>query len=272
MVDIGLIGAGAIGSKVANEVTEGRVPNARIVSIHNRTSERAKDLVDSLETEHEIEIASSPVAVGENADVVVEVASPAVIVESAVDIIEANASLILLSVAAFRDTELLKEVRIAANENDVQVHVPSGAIAGLDGIGAIGNKPLDEVTLIGYRPPEYFEPYVDDNVNIRELNDGEVIFEGNAAEAAEAFPEHMNVAVGLALAARVNPNDVSVRLEVDHSAPRLRYIVRATGPAGAIDTKILNLKTDTEPETSYIIVFSIVEKLRRISENVTVGT
>lgn len=272
MLDIGLVGTGAIGSRVAKSVTDGMVPDAQITCLHNRTRERARDLVDSLGADHEIRVVSEPVRVAEQADVVVEAASQTVVEETAVDILATGTDLIAMSVGAFRDPELLAEIRRVGLENDARVHVPSGSIGGLDALGAIGNGSLDDVTLLCYRPPEYMGPYLDDSADLDSLNEGEVVFEGNATSAAEAFPSHMNVAIAVALTARVDPDNVSVRIEVENSAPRARYFVRAEGSGGAIDAEILNYRTDTNPETGTINVLSIVEKLRRLSDSIVIGT
>ncbi|WP_137285912.1 aspartate dehydrogenase domain-containing protein [Halorussus salinisoli] len=272
MLEIGLIGTGAIGSRVASAVTDGMVPDARIASVHNRTRQRASDLVDSLETAHEIHVASDPIEVAERTDVVVETANQAVIEEYAVDILAAGTDLVALSVGAFRDAQLLADVEAVAAENDARVRVPSGSIAGLDGLGAIGNYHLDEVALLCYRPAHYYGPYVDDSVDLDDLEDGDVIFAGTAAEAAGAFPAHMNVAVTVALTAGVDPEDVTVRIEVESTAPRARYVVRARGAGGTVDAEVLNFRTESNPETSHINVLSIVETLRRLSGPVVVGT
>lgn len=272
MLDIGLVGTGAIGSRVARSVTDGMVPDARITCVHNRTPERARALVDSLEADGGIRVVSDPVRVAELSDVVVEAADQTVVEESAVDVLATGTDLVAMSVGAFRDPDLLAEVRRVGEENRARVRVPSGSIGGLDALGAIGNGSLDDVALHCYRPPEYMGPYVDDAVDLDSLNEGAVVFEGDASTAAEAFPSHMNVAVAVALTARVDPESVSVRIEVARSAPRARYVVRAGGSGGRIDAEILNFGTEAEPETGTINVLSIVETLRRVSDRVVVGT
>lgn len=272
MLDIGLVGTGGIGSRVAKSVTDGMVTDARITCVHNRTRKRARALVDSLDADTEIQVVSDPLRVAERSDVVVEAANQTVIEESAVDILATGTDLVAMSVGAFRDPDLLREIRRVGVENRAMVHVPSGSIGGLDALGAIGNASLDAIALYCYRPPEYMGPYVDDPVNLDSLNEGEVVFEGDATTAAEAFPSHMNVAIAVALTARVDPETVSVTIEVAHSAPRARYVVYADGSGGTIEAEILNFRTETEPETGTINVLSIVETLRRISDCVVVGT
>jgi aspartate dehydrogenase len=272
VLDVGLIGAGAIGARVARALSDGAVPGARVASLYTRTDRRARDVVTALDADREIRVASGPAQVGSRSDVVVEAASQSALEESATDVLATGADLVALSVGAFRDADFLSEVRSVAEENHARVHVPSGSIGCLDAVAALGNAPLDAVELRCYRPSKYFGPYVDEGVALDDLEDGAVIFDGTAAEAAAAFPAHMNVAVAVALAARVDPGDVAVHIEVDSSAPRARYVVSARGAGGSLEAEILNVRTHSSPETGRINVLSVVETLRRLSDPVVVGT
>lgn len=272
MLDIGVIGTGGIGSNLVDRVTDGAVPDARVTGVYNRTPERAREVVAAADATDEIAVVSGPLDLCDRADVVVEAASQQVVEQHAVDVVATGTDLVALSVGAFRDADLLAAVRTAADENDARVRVPSGAIAGLDGVGAVGNGPTEAVELVCHRPPSYLEPYVDDVDRLYDLPDGAAVFDGTAAEAAAAFPSHMNVAIALTLTARVDPSDVSVHIEVQREAPRSRYLVRAHGEAGSVEVEVENYRTPTEPETSSLIVNSAVETLRRLRNGVVVGT
>lgn len=272
MLDVGIIGTGAIGARVVRAVDGGSAPGVRITSVYNRTPQRAQTLVSSLDADHDVTVAPDPVAVADGADVVVEVASQDALADLAVPVLASGADLVAMSVGAFRDPDLLADVRATAAANDARVRVPSGSIAGLDGLAALGNGRLDEVALHCYRPAHYYDPYLDDGEDAADLADGDVVFEGPADEAAEAFPSHMNVAMAVALTARVEPAAVTVHIAVESTAPRARYVVHADGPNGSIEAEYLNVKTDSEPETGHCNVFSIVETLRRLADPVVVGT
>lgn len=272
MIDVGIIGTGAIGSKVASHVDDGIVPQIRLTTVSNRTPEKAEAVVESLDSGRDVEIRSTPLGVAEHSDVVVEAASQTVLEESATDILATGTDLVAMSVGAFRNPDLLRDVREAADTHASEVSVPSGAVASLDGIGALGNGLIERITLTCYRPPEYLTPYVDNDVDVTTLADGEAIFEGDATEAAAAFPAHMNVAIALTLTARVDPADVAVQIVVQRDAPRSRYVLDVSGEAGSVHTEIQNFKTNTGAETSKLTVFSVIEKLQRMSRSVELGT
>jgi len=271
MLNVGILGTGAIGSNVTEQLRDGAVQDTRVTCIYNRTPERARSLVSSLGADREITVASNPQELSERADVVVEAASQRAVEESAIDILETGTDLVIMSVGAFRDRTILQRVRTTAREHEARVRVPSGAIAGLDGVAATANAPLEEITLVHNRTPEYLEPYLDDGTTPDDLADGDIVFEGTAAEAAASFPSHQNIAIALTLAAKAEPEEVTVRIVTDMDAPRSRNVVRARSSAGDISVEIRNFESPTH-ETSSLITASVIETLRRMSDAVVVGT
>ena len=71
-----------------------------------------------------------------------------------------------------------------------RVHVPSGAIGGLDALSSAALAGIDEVVLSSRKNPKALGK--DNTVET-------VIYEGYAEEAAKKFPREMNVAATLAL-------------------------------------------------------------------------
>lgn len=272
MIDVGVIGTGAIGSKVIRHVGDSAVPEARLRCVHNRTPSRAQEVLSTCGLSSSVEITPTPIAMAEQTDVVVEVASQAVVKDWATEILGRGTDLVAISAGAFRDETLFTEVRTVAAQSGSRMYVPSGAISCLDGVSAIARGPVEEVSLHCYRPLDRLEPYVDDSVNAADLADGDVVFDGTAAEAAEAFPAHMNVAIALSLTAGVDPSDVSVLVAVDRRAPRSRYVVDARGDAGSVEAEIRNFETENDPGQSALTVRSVLEKLHRISAPVVLGT
>lgn len=272
MLDVGVIGTGAIGTNVVRYLEDGVVPGVGVAIVYNRTPERAHGLVNDLGVEDRVTVAEGPLEVATESDVVVEVASQTVIEANAADILATGTDMIIMSIGALRDAELLRELQEVAEANDAHLYGASGAIAALDGIGAIGLGAIDHVTLECYRPPYYLGAYLPPDRSTDDLEEGEVIFTGTASEAAAAFPSHMNVAITLTLAAKLDPEDVSIHVEVDMDAPRSHYVISAHGEAGAIDVEIQNFRTPEDPDQSLLNVFSVLERLNRMVSPVTIGT
>ena len=85
-----------------------------------------------------------------------------------------------------------------------RVHVPSGAIGGLDAFSSAALAGIEEVILTSRKNPKAFGT---DN------KEEKVVYEGYAEEAAKKFPREMNVAATLALT--VKPAKVKVRVVSD---------------------------------------------------------
>ena len=102
------------------------------------------------------------------------------------------------------------------------VHVPSGAIGGLDAIAALGVAGLDEVVLTTRKPPDSLDMQVSEET---------VVFEGPAEEVIKRYPKNVNVAIALSLAG-LGPHRTMVRLVADPAVVRNTHHVVARGPAG----------------------------------------
>lgn len=220
----------------------------------------------------DVTLVDEPGTLAADADVIVEAASQDAVDNHTVTILESGSDLVALSVGAFRDVDFHERVRTIADANDARVRVPSGAVAGLDGVAALATESLESVSLTGRRPPAMLGPYVDDVASLTEEDSGTILFDGTAAEAAAAFPAHMNIAVAIALVADLEPTDVEVQLILDHEAPRSIYIIEAAGPAGTVSTTIENVTTPTQGDATYLVIQSTIATLDRMTRKVVVGT
>ena len=90
-----------------------------------------------------------------------------------------------------------------ASEKGCRIYVPSGAIAGLDGVKSASMGQVKSAVLTSRKPVAALKGItyvVDHNVPLENFKEETVIFEGSAEEAARAFPTTSNVAASLRLA------------------------------------------------------------------------
>ena len=90
-----------------------------------------------------------------------------------------------------------------AEQKGCRIYVPSGAIAGLDGIKSASMGNIESAMLTSRKPIAALRGtkyVVERNLQLDELKEETVIFEGTAEEAARAFPTTSNVAASLRLA------------------------------------------------------------------------
>jgi aspartate dehydrogenase len=141
------------------------------------------------------------------------------------------------------------------------VHVPSGAIGGLDAIAALAVAGLEEVVLTTRKPPDSLDMQVTEET---------VVFEGPAEEVIRRFPKNVNVAIALSLAG-IGPHRTMVRLVADPAVSRNTHHVVARGPAGEVEFISRNERFPQNPRTSYLAALSAIALLRRIAGQLQVG-
>jgi aspartate dehydrogenase len=141
---------------------------------------------------------------------------------------------------------------------DVQsskVHVPSGAIGGLDAIASAALAGIDEVVLTSRKNPKALE------MNNKEA---ELVYEGTAEEAAKLFPREMNVAATLALT--VKPAKVKVQVVSDPAVQRNTHEIQVRWRFGEMFLRFANDPHPENPHTSALAAWSAIRLLRSLLE------
>ena len=272
-LNIGLVGCGTIGTEIATAVDTGRVPNASLAAVSDIDDEQVETLVRSLDgTPDRVDSVSRLAA---EADLVVEAAGQTAVQNVAVEVLDSNTDLMIMSVGALARGSLRRSVIETADAKSARVYVPSGAIAGLDAIKAAAlADELSSVTLTTRKPPSGLEgaPYIENNdIDLGELDEETIIFEGPATEAAQAFPANVNVAMSLSLAG-IGPQETAVTIVADPEETNNVHQIEAKGSAGRIQTTVQNVPSPTNPKTSYLAALSAIEKLRSMTVTTNTGT
>ena len=135
------------------------------------------------------------------ADVVIECLAPAAFVALAESLVDSGKTVIVLSAAT-----LLKQQALLANAEagGVKVVVATGAIMGLDAVRAMRRDGITDCLIVNRKRPAGLAgaPYVTAHaIDLAAITQPTLIFKGTAHEAALGFPQNVNVAVALSLAA-----------------------------------------------------------------------
>ncbi len=245
MKKVGIIGCGAIGTLIIDAVDKGIVKCDGLILYDNkpRCAEKIRDSM------------SIPVFVARNVDEMIE-QKPVVIVEAAsqqaardysAKILSAGIDLIVMSVGALLDLNL---------ENG-KVHVPSGAIGGIDAIRSASLAGIDEVVLTSRKNPRAL------NLSDREEKS---VYDGNAEEAVKLFPKEMNVAATLALT--VKPTKVRVKVVSDPKVDRNVHEIHVKWKHGEMFLRFSNDPHPQNPKTSALAAWSAISLLNEILEKV----
>lgn len=251
---VGIIGCGAIANIIASRI----VPEENEIEIKyffDKDIERAENLasfaggVAVLNFEDMLD----------DVDLVLECASPDSVKLLAPTILEKGIDMIIMSIGAFMDMEFYNKVSNLAKKNNAHIHLPSGAIVGLDGIKAVADFGLREITLVTRKSPKSLG---------KDIDAEEVLFEGKASEAVKEFPLNINVAATISLACN---KDIDVKIIVDPNVDRNVHEITAKGDFGEFKTTTMNHPCAANPKTSMLAAISAIKLLKSFNETISVG-
>lgn len=190
-------------------------------------------------------------------DVVVECAGHGAVAAFGEAVLASGTDLIVASVGALADADLAASLAAAARHSGAQCVVPSGAIGGIDALGAARLSGLKAVTYTGTKPPgAWTGTPAEAACNLTALTDPFTFFEGTAREAAQQYPKNANVAATLALAG-MGMDATQVRLVADPSATENIHHFSVASQAIDFEMKLIGNPSPLNPKTSRSTVYSI---------------
>lgn len=262
---IALIGFGAIGTALAQALRE---TEYRLVGILGRATSREAlrrkiPAGVSLVTNAEDLLGLSP-------DIVVECAGHEALRVYGSDILRAGRSLVVSSVGALADEAVETSLRNAAAASAGRLVIPSGAMGGLDALGAARRAGLDEVLYSSRKaPPAWRGTKAEQLVDLQSVSSAQVFYEGSARQAALDFPQNANVVAAVALAG-IGFDRTRVRLIVDPEAAGNRHLLEARGTFGEISASVLARTLADNPKTSMLTPYSLVRAIANLAEPLVV--
>jgi aspartate dehydrogenase len=240
---VGLIGAGAIGTVLAEAIQRSLITCDELV-IYDADLQRAQNLKNKLQFPTKI-VDNIDALIAQKPKVIVEAASQQAITEYFDKLLAADVDIIVMSTGA-----LLK-----LGTGSSRVHFPPGAIGGLDALSTVTLADIDEITLTTHKPPKAFG-----KDNTEEL----IMYEGYAAEAAQRFPREMNVAATLALT--VKPAKVKVQVVSDPKVKRNTHEINVKWRYGEMHMQFANDPHPDNPHTSALAAWSAIKLLKTLLE------
>lgn len=269
---IGLLGCGVIGTQIALAIDSGKIP-AEITHVYDSERKKAESLVAKLGKKPAI-VDNPHLLSSNNVDIVVEAASQDAVKNHALSIIQNRKDIMIMSVGALLDESVFEILYDACREFKKRIYLPTGAIAGLDAIKSVKDE-LETLTLTTTKNPKslvgakFFET---NKIDIANIKNSQVIFEGAAKDAVRMFPANINVAALLSLAGLGSDKTV-VKIVADPAVDKNIHQIEAHGKFGKISVRVENVPDQTNPKTSRLAILSAVECLRQIcAEDMRIGT
>lgn len=184
-------------------------------------------------------------------------------------LLRAGVDVLTLSVGALADDAFRAALLAAAEAVDARILVPSGAIAGLDAIGAAALLGLDRVEHRVRKPPRAL---LDGNDAARVEAGGVPVelYRGPAREAAARFPANVNVVAAVSLAG-IGLDATSAAVVADPTLTHNTHEVTADGTFGHLELRLQNRPSPANPKTGVLTAASVVRAIRRRTERLVIG-
>ncbi len=249
---IGLLGCGNIGHIIAQQ-GGGFTINA----VYDLVYERAKE-IGEISGAHPYGDFDSFIEA--DMDIVVEAASVSAVKNYAGRVLSHNKDLVIMSVGALSDTAFREQIRELAMKSGRKIHIPSGAVFGLDNLKVGRISEITRLLLRTTKSPSSLGIIADSR---------RLIFSGKANECIKAFPKNVNVSVAMSLAAG---HDADVELWVDPSIDRNIHELFIEGSFGETYIKVTNIPSPGHTATGYLAALSILSLLNNLNDPIIVGT
>ena len=266
-LQVGIGSLGAIGSFVAQALSQG-MAGLELVAVSARDEAKAAATLDHLG----ISALVVPLErLAELCDIVVECAPADVYDRIARPAIAAKRIFITMSSGALLARADLID---AARQTGARIIVPSGGLAGIDGLIAARLAEIETVKLVTRKPPASFfgVAYLENaGISLEALREPLLIFSGNAREAALAFPANANVAATLSLAG-IGADRTQVEMWADPALASLSQRVEVVGEACRFTLDIESYPLPDNPGTGSLTPRSLIAALRRVVEPLSVAT
>lgn len=258
MMRVGLIGLGAIGRSIVESwpslpehafslagvcVRTAQLPTARATLPRDTIiCDRISDL-----------LAIRP-------DCIVEAAGHSAVASHGEEILRAGCSLYVLSVGSLAHEALRVSLLQAAAAGRSHMLIPSGALAGFDGLLTMRCGSLRSVKYTSTKPPNAWRGTpAAERYELERLTRRTVVFRGNAGEAARRFPKNANLAAGVALAG-IGFERTLVELVADPGVGGNIGLLEAVSGSTTLTVNIASIPS-SNPKTSANVGASVIAAL-----------
>lgn len=268
---IGIVGCGAIGSSLAKAITRDFKDKAKLAALFDINAKRSEGLSRSVYNTTALATASLGQLINKS-ELVIEAASAASSWEIARKALSQGKDIMVMSVGGI--VANFAKLRRQAEKKNCRVHIPSGAISGVDALKAAGREKIKRVILttrknpLSFKGVEYLEKK---GMRLDKIKKDTLLFSGTARQAVRFFPQNINVA-GILSIAGIGENKTKVRIIASPALKKNIHEIEIDAKAAKVFTRTENILHPDNPKTSYLAVLSAIATLQGILQPVRIGT
>jgi aspartate dehydrogenase len=266
-MEVAIAGLGAIGKVLVRNLSCGAVPSMKLAGVAARDKTKARGTLDSMSVNVPVYDLEQLPSI---ADIVVECAPAAILDKIVRPVLLSGKTAIVLSAAALLShPELIK----LASSKSGRIIIPTGALLGLDAVGAAAEGQIYSVKMITRKPIVGLlgAPYlIEHGIEIEHCEEPTLVFSGTAREAAKGFPANLNVAIALSLAG-IGPDRTMLEIWADPTVVKNVHRIVVDSDSARLDMTIENIPSEN-PKTGRITALSVMSTLRRLVAPLRVGS
>ncbi len=268
-VKIGIVGCGAIGSRIAVSVSHELKDHCVLSALYDIDLKKSEHLATEIKQKKACKKKYTDLL--RSCTFVIEAVNATDTYTIIRQALLAQKNVLVMSVGKLLNREDLFRL---ARKNHCQILIPSGALAGIDAIKAASLANISSIILTTRKPPGGFanSPYVEEKgIHLGEISSETVIFDGDVDTAVKFFPKNINVAATIALACGLK-DKMSVRIVTSPEYKTNSHEIEMIGDFGRMVSRTDNLVCPDNPKTSYLAVLSAIQTLKQFFQQVHVGT
>lgn len=266
-IKAGIIGCGAIGGVIAEAILNRFACSVELLGVCDADENKARALIGRFNAKAKNMQKEELI---DKCGLVIEAAAAGVSYEIAKEALIAGKNVIIMSTGGLLGRPDIFEI---AKKSSGKLYLPSGAIAGLDGLKSAMIAGVRSATLTTRKPPEGLKgaPYIrEKNVDLDSIKKETVIFEGTAEEAVKGFPQNVNVSATLSLCG-IGPKNTKVRIVTSPDYAANIHEVEIEGDFGRLKTVTQNVPMPSNPKTSYLAALSAIAVIDDMVNSVRIG-
>lgn len=258
---LAIIGLGAIGRVIVDALLKGDIvsPAPELLALV-RAGHQARLGAD---IDNRIQLAGTlEELVAFRPDLVIECAGQSAVREMAEPILAAGLDFMIVSTGALVDDDFRSRLIATGQRSGARLLIPAGAIAGLDGLGAMKLGGDLRVSYASIKPPDAWRGTpAEAMIDLSAVSSATTFYRGPASEAARLFPKNANLAATIALAG-AGLQDTAIELIADPSASGNCGRLEARGHGGRLFVELSGPSMPDNPKTSVITAYSILNALK----------
>jgi aspartate dehydrogenase len=192
-------------------------------------------------------------------EIVAECAGHGAMRQYAASVLSHGTDLLCSSVGVLADRAFCEEL---SNLGKAKIWIPSGAVAGIDGLLAARTAGLRQVTYTSAKPPVAWNGTpAEKKLTGATREQRTVFFEGSAREAAMLYPQNVNVGATVSFAG-IGLDRTQVKLVSDPALSGPLGIIEAEGDFGRFRFDVLAFASPRNPKTSLLTAHSMLAAVR----------